>query len=187
MRALAAVAVLLTTLLAAGCASPTPGASTAEAASPERLSEVPVEFVGEPWNQSGNVSLGWVAGVGADTWLGDGTLGLTSHEVCPRAMFVVPRSAKGIELTWDAPTAQADRPGAGYYTLVVSNPEAIYFFEPQVPLDQAWPIDPVPGVWELEVQARGAAANLLWTVHVQMSGEGPLEPPLEFFHDGDCM
>jgi hypothetical protein len=193
MRALVSCALLAVVLLVSGCLSPAstaPGApptGTDGSVGPGRMSEGPIESVGAPWNQTGNVTLGWLVGAGGDTWLGDQTVGITSHEVCPRAMFIVPRSAKAIEVTWDAPTVQADRPGVGYYTLVVSSPQAIYFIEPQLPIDQRYEMEPAPGVWEVKVQARGASANLLWTVNVAMEGEGLLEPPLQFFHDGDCI
>jgi hypothetical protein len=139
-----------------------------------------------PWSQSGNVSLGWVVGLGADNFSGDTTVGLTSHDVCPRHLFIVPRGTTFISIGWQAPSVQADRPGAGYYTLVISQPEEIHFIESELEEGAREWADPPAGVWEVKVQARGASYNLLWPLEVAMQGEGDPEP-LRFFHDGDCL
>ena len=178
MRAWLTVVLLV---LLSGCSSPPPAPPV------ETTVDATVEGPLQAWSQAGNTSLGWIVGLGEDTFLGDGTLGLTSHDVCPRKFFIVPRGTESLRINWTAPNLQMDRPGAGYYTLVISQPEEIHFIEPAVDEGLREWQGPPPGVWELKVQARSAAYNLVWDLGVGMSGNGPLEPPLEFFHDGDCI
>lgn len=166
----------------------TPGSAEGQTAdAPERSTAGVQEFTGPAWRQAGNVSLGWIVGAATDAWLGDGTVGLTSHEVCPRHFFIVPRGAEHVRITWTAYNLQPDGPGVGDYTFVISQPEEIHFIEPIVDEGSREWDSPPAGVWELKVQARPLAYNLMLDANVTMGGVGPMEPPLEFYHDGDCI
>lgn len=167
--------------LLAGCAgSATDNGAPTSSSATENDDEQPT------WEARGNVTLGWLVGVGADNFLGDFDTGLTTHDVCPRATFYLPSPVSTVHIGWRDPAVDTERPGVGQYTLVVVSPTSISFITTAVEEGGRDVEKPIGGIWELKVQSTPAAVNLLWEIEVTATGFGP-QPELIFYHDGDCI
>ncbi len=145
------------------------------------------------WSLQADFALGWIVGIGANTFLGDHTVGLHASDEgqCPRFNFFVPETASNVAITVDA-VQGVDPSGAGVgsYQFVISNQELIQFTLPTAAGTEYQFDQPTPGIWDLWVDPNGAAANLAWPVQVVVNGTSPhaqVPDDLYLKKYGDCM
>jgi hypothetical protein len=153
---LAAIALLLT-----GCTTPEDATlNTAATASAETAS----------WNLTGEVTLGYVAAVGAQDPKGDLVVGLTTPEQCPQAYFLVPQGTKTVSVVLTA--VGPSNP----HTVALSSPNWTAYQDVVPPGEfSQTESNPEPGLWGLRVYPVGASVNTRWpaTVNLGGIGEGP--------------
>lgn len=130
---------------------------------------------------TGEITLGWVAGAGIHTFLGDTSVGLRTSEQCPEVWFSVPAEASGITISVSKAT------GVGPYDVAVSTPEKIRIY-PVLTGDAVIheEEDSMEGLWSVSMIPMGVTANQRWAVAVEYSVPEPAKE-IEFQLDPRCM
>lgn len=175
----------------AGCTSiagNTDSVSPAAALDPARGEESPPfepapANATEPVRIEAEVTLGWIAGVGTNTFASETTAGLRTADQCPRAWFIVPDGATDLRIIVPPGT------GLGAYVPVISWPDGVYFHDD--PRSNGAEVehvddDPAAGLWAIEMLPQGATANQRWVVTVSYAIPAGSTAGIEFTLDPKC-
>ncbi|HWG90844.1 MAG TPA: hypothetical protein VNZ52_08365 [Candidatus Thermoplasmatota archaeon] len=135
-----------------------------------------------PWTRQGAIAVGWVAAVGTAGY--PEPQGVQDGSHCPSANFTVPEGAALLSIVMEAEHVSASRPGAGTYTLVLTDPSGrkSYYdpvlsgIPPESDQSKVEKEDPEPGEWLMEMHPIGPVVNQVWGVTVSMEGESPFAP-----------
>ena len=139
----------------------------------------------EAWQVEGSIELGWIAGVGAQPFVGDLFMGIRSHDTCPSAAFYVPGGgASAVEIDISVPDTGE---GAGLFDVAIGTPEAVTFLSYPISEMEYDEDDPPAGIWSLEIKPRGATAAQTIGFQVSLQGEGSAPVELTFRKDRDCI
>lgn len=179
--ALAATLLLLAPLALAGCLG---GGSNLSPSSTDRQAQQATSPPADannttvlptgPWTRTASATLSWVAGAGVP---GVASGGLYPTASCPDRTLSAPGNVTAMGLAVSGGAADPNEPGAGAFTLTVTDPSgtATTYAPPQgVQGGYNVTLTPTTGTWEVSLQPTGPAVNHGWTVTMTLQGDGAL-------------
>lgn len=140
-----------------------------------------------PWDIAEQVSLGWVAAVGAGGQAQAEAANQEDAAHCPNATFAVPEGATEMTLTITPSYANPESAGAGQFVIRLTAPDGTVTEltaeepNPQSTSPSPEPIvhvvtAPPPGAWSLSALPMGPAVQQTWPVDIFVKGASPAAP-----------
>lgn len=146
------------------------------------------------WNLTGTVDIGWMAGMGTGSFLGDDyQVAGNSQGTCPEATFRVPGGTSSLSLSIEGGPVGPEGPGAGSMSIFVRTPDdevAAYLDGSMAAAGQGNAAyeasSPEAGTWMVESVPEGAVVNQIWSITVALDGSSATPPDEVGFNMPTC-